>query len=123
MLKSILIVGLGSFFGGGLRCFISSVMKNACGQEFPWGTLAVNVMGCFVFGVLFALFAKNGSTNSNLCLLLTTGVCGGFTTFSTFAHESMQLLHSGNIVAFAGYVAASLFAGLSFVALGYLLVK
>ena len=123
MLKSILIVGLGSFFGGGLRYFISSVMKNACGQGLPWGTLAVNVMGCFVFGVLFVLFAKNGSTNSNLCLLLTTGVCGGFTTFSTFAHESMQLLQNGNIAAFAGYVAASLLAGLSFVALGYLLVK
>jgi CrcB protein len=98
-------------------------MKNACGQGFPWGTLAVNVVGCFVFGVLFALFAKNGSINSNLCLLLTTGVCGGFTTFSTFAHESMQLLQNGNIAAFAGYVAASLLAGLSFVALGYLLVK
>ena len=123
MLKSILIVGLGSFFGGGLRYYISTVMKNACGQGFPWGTLAVNVVGCFVFGVLFALFAKNGSLNNNLCLLLTTGVCGGFTTFSTFAHESMQLLHSCNIAAFAGYVAASLIAGLSFVALGYWLVK
>ena len=123
MLKSILIVGLGSFFGGGLRYYISTVMKNACGQGFPWGTLAVNVVGCFVFGVFFALFAKNGSLNNDLCLLLTTGVCGGFTTFSTFAHESMQLLHSGNIAAFAGYVAASLIAGLSFVALGYWLVK
>ena len=106
-----------------MRYYISTVMKNACGQEFPWGTLAVNVVGCFVFGVFFALFAKNGSLNNDLCLLLTTGVCGGFTTFSTFAHESMQLLHSGNIAAFAGYVAASLIAGLSFVALGYWLVK
>ena len=123
MLKSILIVGLGSFFGGGLRYYISTVMKNACGQGFPWGTLAVNVVGCFVFGVLFALFAKNGSLNSPLCLLLTTGVCGGFTTFSTFAHESVQMLQNGNIAAFVGYVAASLVAGFLFAAFGYWLAR
>ena len=123
MLKSILIVGLGSFFGGGLRYYISTVMKNACGQGFPWGTLAVNVVGCFVFGVSFALFAKNGSLNNNLCLLLTTGVCGGFTTFSTFAHESVQMLQNGNIAAFVGYVAASLVAGFLFAVFGYWLAR
>ena len=123
MLKSILIVGLGSFVGGGLRFLVSAVMKSVCGQGFPWGTLAVNLVGCLAFGVLFALFAKNGALNSPWCMLLTTGLCGGFTTFSTFAHESMLMLQNGNYGSFLGYVAASLVAGLVFMALGYWIVK
>lgn len=123
MLKPILIVGAGSFLGGVLRYFISVVMKSVCGEGFPWGTLAVNLAGCLAFGVIFAMFGKYEATGSYWCLLLTTGLCGGFTTFSTFANESMLMLQNGNIGGFAGYVATSLVAGLSFVALGYWLVK
>ena len=123
MIKSLLIVGIGSFFGGALRYGISLFMKSLGAQGFPWGTWMVNLLGCFLFGLLFAWFSKQYSASHPLCLLLTTGVCGGFTTFSTFAHESMQLPQNGNIAAFAGYVAASLIAGLSFVALGCWLVK
>ena len=123
MLKSILIVGAGSFLGGALRYIVSMLMKNACGQGFPWGTLAVNLAGCFAIGVLFALFGKYGSTNSPWCLLLTTGLCGGFTTFSTFANESIAMLQNGNIGGFVGYVTVSLVVGLSLTALGYLIVR
>ena len=84
MLKSLLIVGAGSFVGGALRYLISTYMKNICGQGFPWGTLAVNLLGCFVIGILFAAFSKYSATDNAWYLLLTTGVCGGFTTFSTF---------------------------------------
>ena len=110
MLRSILLVGAGSFLGGVLRYLVSVVMKGVCGQGFPWGTLAVNIVGCLAFGVIFAL-------------LLTTGLCGGFTTFSTFAYESMQMLQNGNIGGFVGYVATSVVVGLFAVALGYWLVK
>ncbi len=123
MLKSLLIVGTGSFIGGAMRYLLSTFMKNACGQGFPWGTLAVNLLGCFIFGIVFSIFSKNSSTDNALYLLLTTGVCGGFTTFSTFANESVQMLQNGNTSGFIGYVTTSIIAGLLLIALGYWMVK
>ena len=123
MLKSLLIVGTGSFIGGTMRYLLSTFMKNVCGQGFPWGTLLVNLLGCFLFGIVFAIFSKNSSTDNTLYLLLTTGVCGGFTTFSTFANESVQMLQHGNTSGFFGYVATSVIAGFVLVALGYWIVK
>lgn len=123
MLKSLLIVGTGSFIGGAMRYLLSMFMRNICGQGFPWGTLAVNLLGCLLFGIVFGMFSKNSSTDSALYLLLTTGVCGGFTTFSTFAHESVQMLQHGNTSGFIGYVATSVIAGFALIALGYWMVK
>ena len=120
MLKPLLIVGAGSFIGGAMRYLLSTFMKNICGQGFPWGTLAVNLLGCFLFGIVFAIFSKNSSADNTLYLLLTTG---GFTTFSTFANESVQMLQHGNISGFIGYVAISIIAGFALIALGYLIVK
>ena len=119
MIKSLLIVGTGSFIGGAMRYWLSTLMKNVCGQGFPWGTLMVNLLGCFLFGVVFAVFGKSNATDNTLYLLLTTGVCGGFTTFSTFANESVQMLQQGNTWGFVGYVATSVVAGLALIALGY----
>ena len=98
-------------------------MKNVCGQGFPWGTLSVNLLGCFLFGIVFAIFSKNNYTENSLYLLLTTGVCGGFTTFSTFANESVQMLQQGNTLGFIGYVATSVIAGFALIAVGYWMVK
>lgn len=123
MIRSLFIVGIGSFFGGALRYYISILMRSYCNQGFPWGTLAVNLLGCFVFGVLFAIFHKSGTTHSTWCLLLTTGLCGGFTTFATFANESMQMLQGGNMIEFASYIATSIILGLALVALGYWIVS
>ena len=123
MIKSILFVGIGSFFGGALRYAVSLMMKNITANAFPWATLSVNLIGCFLFGLIFALFGKYSSVNSTLCLLLATGFCGGFTTFSTFANESLQMLQCGNILAFFAYLLASLVLGIALVALGYYLVR
>ena len=122
MIKSLFIVGIGSFFGGALRYYLSVLMRNFCNAGFPWATVIVNLLGGLVFGALFSLFHKLEITHSSWHLLLTTGLCGGFTTFSTFAHESMQMLQGGNYVGFASYVAASIILGLAFVALGYWIV-
>lgn len=123
MIKSLLIVGTGSFIGGAMRYLLSTLMKSVCGQGFPWGTLMVNLLGCFLFGMLFAVFGKSSATDNTLYLLLTTGICGGFTTFSTFANESVQMLQQGNTWGFVGYVATSVVAGLALIALGYGVAK
>ena len=123
MIKSLLRVGTGSFIGGAMRYWLSTLMKSVCGQGFPWGTLMVNLLGCFLFGMLFAVFGKSSATDNTLYLLLTTGVCGGFTTFSTFANESVQMLQQGNTWGFVGYVATSVVAGLALIALGYGVAK
>lgn len=123
MIKSILIVGCGSFIGGSLRYLISTLMKNECASSFPIGTLFVNILGCFLIGVIYGLFVRYSTTSNMLCLLLTTGFCGGFTTFSTFANESLQMLQVVNVGGFIGYVAASVILGILLVLFGYNLVK
>ena len=97
MLKSIFIVGIGSFIGGAIRYIISTLMKSPSNTFLSWGTLTVNLIGCFIIGALYALFSKHTSTSNSLFLLLSTGFCGGFTTFSTFANKSLQMLQNGNI--------------------------
>lgn len=123
MIKSFLIVGIGSFIGGALRFGISTWMKQVCHQGFPWGTLTVNLLGCFTIGILYGLFNRYSTLSSPWCLLLTTGLCGGFTTFSTFANESMQMIQNGNTGGFIGYVLASVIGGLSLIGLGYWIIK
>ncbi len=123
MLKSIFIVGIGSFIGGAIRYIISTLMKSSCNTFLPWGTLTVNLLGCFIIGALYALFSKHTSTPNSLFLLLTTGFCGGFTTFSTFANEGLQMLQNSNIGGFITYILLSLIAGLALVALGYWIIK
>ena len=121
-IKNILVVGAGSFVGGAARYLVSLAMKGI-NKGFPWATLAVNLVGCFLIGLLWGVFSKNGSEGSNWALFLTVGLCGGFTTFSTFSKEALVMLQAGNIWGFAGYVSISMFAGIALVALGYFLVR
>ena len=123
MLKSILIVGAGSFLGGALRFLISTLIKGACTSSFPWATLTVNLIGCLLIGVIYGLFTRHSNVQHAMCLLLTTGFCGGFTTFSTFASEGVQMLQGGNLGVFATYAFLSLGLGILLVMLGYIVVK
>ena len=122
LIKTILAVGTGSFLGGAGRYLVSLAMKGVS-KGFPWATLAVNLVGCFLIGLLWSVFSKNGSEGSNWALFLTVGLCGGFTTFSTFSKEALVMLQAGNIWEFAGYVSISVIAGVALVALGYFLVR
>ena len=123
MIKSLLIVGLGSFCGGALRYYISTLMKSVSSQGLPWATLLVNLVGCLFIGLLLGLFSRCGAQSNSWSLLLTVGFCGGFTTFSTFANESLQMLQSGNTLNLIIYILASVIVGIALVALGYWIVK
>ena len=122
LIKTILAVGAGSFLGGAGRYLVSLVLKGVS-KGFPWATLAVNLVGCFLIGLLWGILSKNGSEGSNWALFLTVGLCGGFTTFSTFSKEVLVMLQSGNIWGFAGYIALSVIAGVALVAVGYYLFR
>lgn len=122
LIKNIAVVGAGSFIGGAARYLISLVMKGI-GKGFPWATLAVNLVGCFLIGLLWGLFSRSSGEGDSLALFLTVGLCGGFTTFSTFSKESLMMLQSGNIWGFAGYIALSVIAGVALAAAGYYLFR
>ena len=122
IIKNVLLVGAGSFIGGAARYLVSLALKKAS-KGFPWATLLVNLAGCFLIGLLWGMFSKSATEGSNWALLLTVGLCGSFTTFSTFSKEALMMLQSGNIWGFAGYIGISVAAGIALVALGYFLVK
>ena len=119
MIKAMLIAGCGGFIGTCLRFLTGKLCAHLSHGAFPWGTFVVNVVGSFIIGLLFGLAEEKGLLSSQMSLLLITGFCGGFTTFSTFANESLLMLQEGNIVAFASYVAVSIILGIALVALGY----
>lgn len=123
MFKALLAIGFGSFVGGVLRYLLSKVVNEAWESSFPMGTFVVNVLGCFAIGVFFALFERGSIVNAHLRLFLTVGLCGGFTTFSTFANESFLLLRGGSFLVAVLYVALSLVLGLVALYVGYNVVK
>lgn len=118
IIKNIAVVGAGSFIGGMARYLVSVLMKGI-GKGFPWATLAVNLAGCFLIGLLWGIFSRNATEGSKWALFLTVGLCGGFTTFSTFSKESLMMLQAGIFWGFAGYIVLSVIAGIACVALGY----
>lgn len=92
-MKEVLIVSIGSFFGGGMRYWISKLVQSCTVIAFPFGTMAVNVAGCLIIGFLSGLnWREGGWMSPSAKLLLTTGFCGGFTTFSTFMNEGAGLM-------------------------------
>jgi CrcB protein len=92
MAQQILLVGLGGCIGSVARYLVATCVQSRSGSLFPFGTLAVNVLGCLVIGALMALAVERESLSPNLRLLLVTGVLGGFTTFSAFGYETLALV-------------------------------
>lgn len=120
MIKTLLYIGFGSFAGGVLRFLLSKAVGN---NGFPFGTMAVNILGCLLIGLLYGFFQKNSNISTELQLMLTVGFCGGFTTFSTFSNESLSLLQSGNYLYFILYISASIVLGILAVFTGYAIVR
>jgi fluoride exporter len=122
-MKELLLVSVGSFFGGGLRYAVSRWLAACTSIDFPLGTFAVNVTGCFIIGFLSGVGTPGGWLSPQAKLLLTTGFCGGFTTFSTFMNESFSLVKSGDYLTPLLYAAGSVTVGFAAVVAGHLLAK
>ncbi|GIV44656.1 MAG: putative fluoride ion transporter CrcB [Bacteroidia bacterium] len=123
MITSIFYVAIGGALGSVLRFLISYFFNYSEKTSFPVSTFIVNVLGCFLIGILIALFEKQILVNPMHKLLLITGFCGGFTTFSTFAYESMILFHQSHFWTWGLYMMASNLLGFMMVMLGIYLLK
>lgn len=109
--RTILFIGIGSFIGGVCRFLLSQFIHSKLGEPFPLGTLTVNIIGCFLIGIVFGL-ADKGSVTPEWKLFLATGLLGGFTTFSAFSNETIGLLRTGQAGFALIYVTASVGTGL-----------
>ena len=122
-MKSLLIVALGGAAGSMLRYLCQLGIKNQFPTTFPLGTFLVNVSGCFLIGLFYGIAGRYAWLNQEWRLLLITGVCGGYTTFSSYSFEAIDLLRQGNYGNFAAYVGLSVLLGLGAVFGGIALVQ
>ncbi|MBB3440600.1 fluoride efflux transporter CrcB [Sinorhizobium sp. B11] len=109
-----LLVAVGGAIGSLLRYYVGLGSLRLMGPGFPWGTLIVNVVGCFIIGVFAEMIMRRFNASVELRLLLITGFLGGFTTFSAFSLDAITLFERGEVFAGGIYIAASV--GLSMVA-------
>jgi CrcB protein len=111
-MRILLLIGAGSFAGGIFRYLLSQYVQTKSVSTFPFGTLAVNIIGCFLIGIVFGLAGK-GNLSHELKLVLATGVLGGFTTFSAFSNETFTMFRDGQFWFAITYILASVFVGLA----------
>lgn len=123
MYRIILLVGGGSFAGGICRYLMQQFIQARYPSSIPLGTLTVNILGCFIIGIIFGFGEKGNVLSPEMRLLLATGFCGGFTTFSSFAYENVALVQSSEYYYTIGYIVLSVVLGFIAVYLGLILVK
>lgn len=121
--KILLLIGAGSCIGGISRFLLARYIQSNLISAFPYGTFVVNIIGCFIIGILYGLFDSGSIMSQQWRIFLTVGFCGGFTTFSAFAYENFSLLKEGNILYAALYAGLSLFLGILATWLGYLFIE
>jgi CrcB protein len=121
-MKNLILVFIGGGFGSVLRFIIGKWLNNS-ENGIPYGTFVANILGSLLIGFILGYAAKTDTLTQNHTLLLATGFCGGFTTFSTFAYENHIFLKSGDFTSFAFYTIASFVVGFLAVFAGMYLVK
>ncbi len=122
MWKNLLIVALGGGVGSALRYLIQESLHKRIEGFAPYGTFVVNIIGCLLIGLLIGLVEKEKLSNPQLNLLLISGFCGGFTTFSTFAHQGHTLLNDKPLQAIL-YIGLSVVVGLAVAYFAYRFTK
>lgn len=122
-MTQIILIGIGGGLGSILRYLTSVYVAKYIPSAFPLGTFAVNVIGCLIIGLLIGFFEQQQVADSNLKFLFITGFCGGYTTFSAFALENINLFQAGNPVTALFYIGTSILTCLFAVWGGIILTK
>lgn len=123
MLKNLIIVAIGGGIGSALRYLVQETLHKQLDNFEPYGTFVVNIAGCLILGLLAGLVEQEKLVDTSLNLLLISGFCGGFTTFSTFAHQGNSLFLSSKPFQAILYVGLSIVAGLLAAYFGYRITK
>ena len=121
-MKSFLLVFLGGGLGSGLRYLVTIKMIHYS-KVLPFGTFTVNMLGCLLIGLILGYAQKENTLTSNQTLLLATGFCGGFTTFSAFTNENLELIKNGELFNFSVYTIGSVLIGILAVFIGFYLTN
>ena len=111
-LTSLLLIGLAGAAGTLLRAGLTALATRLCGTDFPWGTLVVNLLGCFACGLLWTLIRQRAVVPATAEPVLLVGLLGGFTTYSSFALQATEMLSAGRLFAAAAYVGATNMLGI-----------
>lgn len=119
MIKNILLVGFGGFIGSVGRYFLSRLNLSLDILAIPIGTLSVNIIGSYLIGFLTGMSEKSALITTEMRLFLMVGLCGGFTTFSSFTSENLVLMHNGQFLSVFLYTGLSILLGFIAVYLGY----
>jgi CrcB protein len=123
MIKNLILVAVGGAFGSALRYLIHWIVSKKTTTLFPTQTFIVNVIGCLLIGILIGYFTKHQSENESLKLILITGFCGGFTTFSAFGLENVNFIQNQNYQMAFIYTSLSLILGILAVGTGIYITK
>jgi len=123
MIKSILLVGFGGFIGSAGRFLVGRYFQENVASVFPWGTFTVNIIGSLLIGLIYGLSEKGDFLSPEVRLFLAVGICGGFTTFSTFSNDAFMLMRQQEWFRFALYSSLSFFLGLIAVYAGRFITK
>ena len=117
-MNNVLLVGIGGFIGSAARYLLSGYVQQSSQSIFPYGTLAVNVIGCFVIGFLSQLAENRGAFSSEARVFVLIGILGGFTTFSSFGNETLNLARDGEMLNAFANIGLNVLLGLLAVWLG-----
>ena len=123
MIKQMLLIGLGGFVGSVARFLVSKLNTRVDWFSIPIGTLTVNVVGSLLIGFLIGISEKSPILTVELRMFLMVGLCGGFTTFSSFSGENLMLLRNGQFLPLFLYTGLSILFGFTAVYLGYISTK